>query len=180
MLILKKFSTRLTLILSWMLIGCVFSLLAFIVVPAEVQAKPLAGCFPSNAVWTWTDTAHKPPLQAWMGPLENDKASGWHHNLHVQQLCGGDFHNYHITYNKGNPKAYEWHVYDDVTKKTRVYTYPRGCGCTGGFPLIAAEVASVGFAGDVGNDINDHTLTQAVFQPADTAFLNVAVKSGDH
>ncbi len=106
-------------LLSWMF----FSFL--LLFPHEVQAASRVEKigFPPNAVWTWSGKF----TQAWLGPLENDAASGNHVNLHIQPLGGGnkgeEYSNYHITYNgivkdEGGNDEYQWSISDSVTGRS--------------------------------------------------------------
>lgn len=145
---------------------------------SRLQIQPNVGCFPGNAQWTWTDTNHNPPLQAWIGQLEND-STGYHYNYHIQQLCGGDYHNYHIYYYKGDSSNYVWNVYDSTKNTKRTYKYPRGCGCGGGFPEIAADVTAPQFASDAAKDAGDQGLYNASVSTLTQVFFTLGSKSGD-
>lgn len=183
-------STFVALTFMLVLLGSMFSVSAFAQAPSAfakptirthaVQTIPEAGCFPSGTLWTWTDQGHNPPLQAWISNMEFDSTYGWHYNYHTQHYCGSDFHNYHIYYDPSDPNYYVWRVYDSVANIEKVYKYERGCGCSGNFPPIAADVTAPQFANDAANAVGDNNLYNASVSVLTQAFLALGVKSGDH
>lgn len=112
------------------------------------------GCFPGNAIWTWSDVLRF--LQSWIGPRELD-STGLHNNLHVQALCGGDYHNYHIRYKGVQDDNYVWESSDSVTGETKDYEAWIGLG-----ESDASDVAGSALAGDVGSAAGDASLGEAL------------------
>lgn len=104
-----------------LLLGSIFSLSAFTLVPSTLDHAssrgavaniPEAGCFPGNAYWTWVSPDRV--FQAWMAL---DLTPSKHVNYHVQRYCGSDIANYHITYNGSGI----WKSYDSVSNTTAYY-----------------------------------------------------------
>ena len=119
-----------TLALMLVLVGSILSLSAFTQAPSvnsQTSAgvgivehhKPFTqGCFPGNAVWTWS----APKLyQAWMTPGETYPTK--HFNFHVQHYCGGDIANYHVMY-IGNGLFQTYESVSGVTKNWGVAGWP--------------------------------------------------------
>ncbi len=146
----KQTAGKTVVALAFMLVmlGSMFSVSAFAQIPSAfakptvrvhaVQSIPKAGCFPSNAIWTWVSSSEV--FQAW---IALDTTPNKHVNFHVQYYCGGDIRNYHITY-AGNGL---FKSYDFVTGVTKTY------GNSGIYVCDSLSVASSEQATDAGNTL---------------------------